>query len=217
MPLLDVRGTGVAKKVVQLASPLQESNTIQLKYLRFPPLPLVTFWYNAILDLSDLSAPEHLHIMPQSSLAGLAHYLTQLVNAGGNRLFRAFYNESANKFEIDNLQSALVFFSIPFADYMNFPTDFPPNAHWEIGISEKVIDAYSHYRVSVKNVKGCHDGRDYDEIIGRVYRDGRIETHKHNFRNTTRQLDIEVRAARLDNETEAYESETEWAVGFEIL
>ena len=47
--------------------------------------------------------------------------------------------------------------------------------------------------------------------------DGRIETHKHNFRNTTRQLDIEVRAARLDNETEAYETEIGWAVGFEIL
>ena len=43
------------------------------------------------------------------------------------------------------------------------------------------------------------------------------ESHKHNFRNSTSSLDIEVRAARLDNETEAYESETEWAVGFEIL
>ena len=131
MPLLDVRGTGVAKKVVQLASPLQESNTIQLKYLRFPPLPLVTFWYHGLLDLSDDAAPEYFDIMPQSSLAGLAHYLSQLVNAGGNRLFRAFYNESANKFEIDNLQSAYVVFSINFADYMNFPTGFPPNAHWE--------------------------------------------------------------------------------------
>ena len=212
--LLDVRGTGVSKKTVQLANPLQESNTIQLKYLRFPPLPLVPFWYNAVLDLA---APEYFDIMPQSSLAGLAHYLSQLVNAGGNRLFRAFYNETANKFEIDNLQSSYVFFSANFSDYMNFHTNFPPNAHWEIGISEKVIDAYSHYRVSVKNVKGCHDGRDYDEVIGRVYRDGRIETHKHNFRNSTSSLDIEVRAARLDNETEAYESETEWAVGFEIL
>ena len=178
---------------------------------------MVPFEYQAIIDISDVTAPEYFDIMPQSSLAGLAHYLSQLVNAGGNRLFRAFYNETANKFEIDNLQSSYAFFSDNFADYMNFPPNFLPNAHWEIGISEKVIDAYSHYRVSVKNVKGCHDGRDYDEIIGRVYRDGRIETHKHNFRNTTRKLDIEVRAARLDNETEAYETEIGWAVGFEIL
>ena len=194
------------------SSPLQESNTIQLKYLRFPPLPLVTFWYQGIVVPG--SPPEPFDIMPQSSLAGLAHYLSQLENANG-RLFRAFYNESANKFEIDNLQSSFMFFSVDFADYMNFPTVFPGNAHWEIGISEKVIDAYSHYRVS--NVKGCHDGRDYDEVIGRVYRDGRIESHKHNFRNTTRRLDIEVRAARLDNETEAYGSEIGWALGFEIL
>ena len=135
----------------------------------------------------------------------------------GNRLFRAFYNETANKFEIDNVAPNEIRFSDSFRGFMNFAQVFPAGAHWEIGLSEEVIDAYSHYRVSVKDVKGCHDGRDYDEVIGRVYRDGRIETHKHNFRNTTRQLDIEVRAARLDNETEAYESGIEWAVGFEIL
>ena len=57
--LLDVRGTGDAIKVVQLAVPLQEANTIQLKYLRFPPLPLVAFWYQGLIDLSVSSAPEY--------------------------------------------------------------------------------------------------------------------------------------------------------------
>ena len=120
----------------------------------------MAFWYQGLIDLSVSAAPEYFDIMPQSSLAGLAHYLSQLVNAGGNRLFRAFYNESANKFEIDNLQSSYIVFSVNFADYMNFPPGFPGNAHWEIGISEKVIDAYSHYAVSVHNVKGSFDGRE---------------------------------------------------------
>ena len=212
--LLDVRGIGVSKKTVQLASPVQATNTIQLKYLRFPPLPLVPFWDNFAVPGYP---PQSFDILPQSSLAGLAHYLSQLENPSGDRLFRAFYKESANKFEIDNLQSGWIFFSDQFRAYMNFPASFPANAHWEIGISEKVIDAYSHYRVSVKNVKGFYDGRNYDEVIGRVYRDGRIETHKHNFRDTARQLDIEVRAVRRNNETEVYATETGWALGFEIL
>jgi len=216
--LLDVRGTGDAKKVVQLASPLQESNTIQLKYLRFPPMPLVPNFYNAVYMHVSINpfVDYWFHLDIHTSLSALAHTMSQL-EYDGNRLFRAFYNETANKFEIDNLSSQLIQFGDSFRDFMNFPQVFPADAHWEIGLSEEVIDAYSHYRVSVKNVKGCHDGRDYDEVIGRVYRDGRIESHAHNFRTTTSSLDIEVRAARLDNETEAYGSEIEWALGFEIL
>ena len=101
--ILDVRGTGDAKKVVQLASPLQESNTIQLKYLRFPPMPLVPNFYRAIYyaDYSVTPSVDHWFSFDiQTSLSALAHNMSQL-EANGVRLFRAFYNETANKFEID--------------------------------------------------------------------------------------------------------------------
>ena len=80
-----------------------------------------------------------------------------------------------------------------------------------------MIDQYTHYAVTVKNVKGSYDGRDYDEVIGRVYRDGVIETVPHNLRNTTRRLDVEVRAVRLSGESEPYSTTIEWGLGLEIL
>lgn len=210
--ILDVRGSQSAKKTIQLATPLQEANTVQLKYFRFPPMPLVPQFGEAISCSGQTFAVDS-----QTSLAGLAHYLQQLTLADGSPLFFAFYDDSANLFEIVNRQSSSIVFSAELAGYLMFSTVFPAGAGWEIGLSEKVIDQYSHYAVYVKNVKGSFDGRNYDEVVGRVYRDGAIETIPHNFRNTARQLDVEVRAVRLDGTPEAYETTIEWGLGLEIL
>ena len=139
-------------------------------------MPLVPNFYRAIYyaDYSVTPSVDHWFSFDiQTSLSALAHNMSQL-EANGVRLFRAFYNETANKFEVDNLTGDLIRFAVEFRDFMNFPQVFPAGEHWEIGLSEEVIDAYSHYRVSVKNVNGCHDGRDYDgdwtRIPGRAYR-----------------------------------------------
>ena len=210
--ILDVRGSQAAKKVIQLGTPLEAQNTVQLKYFRFPPMPLVPEFVDAISCDGQTFTVD-----PQTSLAGLAHYLQQLRLEDESELFFAFYDESANLFEIVNRQSVSIAFSIEFAGYLMFETIFPANAAWEIGLSEKVIDQYTHYAVTVKNVKGSYDGRDYDEVVGRVYRDGVIETVPHNLRNTTRRLDVEVRAVRLNGESEPYSTTIEWGLGLEIL
>lgn len=175
-------------------------------------MPLVPEFVDAIS-----CAGETFTVDPQTSLAGLAHYLQKLLLANGSALFYAFYDESANLFEIVNRQSVSIAFSAELAYYLMFSPVFPANAQWEIGLSEKVIDQYTHYVVIVKNVKGSYDGRDYDEVIGRVYRDGTIETVPHNVRNTTRRLDVEVRAVRLSGESEPYSTTIEWGLGLEIL
>ena len=211
--ILDVRGSQAAKKVIQLATPLRAQNTVQLTYFRFPPMPLVPQFVDAIL-----CSGETFTVDPQTSLAGLAHYLQKLLLASnGTALFFAFYDEAANLFEIVNRQAIDIAFSDELAAYLMFSPVFPAQHEWEIGLSEKVIDQYSHYAVTVKNVKGSYDGRDYDEVIGRVYRDGTIQTVPHNFRTTTRQLDVEVRAVRLSGESEPYETTIEWGLGLEIL
>ena len=160
--ILDVRGSQAAKKVIQLGTPLEAQNTVQLKYFRFPPMPLVPEFVDAIS-----CSGQTFTVDPQTSLAGLAHYLQKLLLADGSPLFFAFYDESANLFEIVNRQSVSIAFSTELADYLMFSAIFPANAQWEIGLSEKVIDQYTHYAVTVKNVKGSYDGRDYDEVIGR--------------------------------------------------
>ena len=210
--ILDVRGSQAAKKVIQLGTPLEAQNTVQLKYFRFPPMPLVPEFVDAIS-----CSGQTFNVDPQTSLAGLAHYLQKLLLADGSALFFAFYDESANLFEIVNRQNVSIAFSTELAAYLMFSVIFPAGAQWEIGLSEKVIDQYTHYAVTVKNVKGSYDGRDYDEVIGRVYRDGVIETVPHNIRNTTRRLDVEVRAVRLSGESEAYSTTIEWGLGLEIL
>ena len=206
--ILDVRGSQAAKKVIQLTTPLEAHNTVQLNF-RFPPMPLVPEFVDAIT-----CAGETFTVDPQTSLAGLAHYLQKLLLANGSALFYAFYDESANLFEIVNVNRFLLRSQLAY--YLMFSPVFPANAQWEIGLSEKVIDQYTHYVVIVKNVKGSYDGRDYDEVVGRVYRDGTIETIAHNVRNTTRRLDVEVRAVRLSGESEPYTT-IEWGLGLEIL
>lgn len=137
--------------------------------------------------------------------------------ADGSALFFAFYDDSANLFEIVNRQLSSIVFSAELAAYLMFATIFPAGEEWEIGLSEKVIDAYSHYAVRVHNVKGSFDGREYDDVIGRIYRDGTIETIQHNLRNTTRRLDVEVRAVRKTGVSEAYSTTIEWGLGLEII
>ena len=69
--ILDVRGSQAAKKVIQLGTPLE---AVQLKYFRFPPMPLVPEFVDAIS-----CSGQTFNVDPQTSLAGLAHYLQKLL------------------------------------------------------------------------------------------------------------------------------------------
>ena len=206
--ILDVRGSQAAKKVIQLATPLETQNTVQLKYFRFPAMP------SGLCRRDYLRWPRVRRRPP--NLAGRPCALPTATSAGRRKrvVFRLLRRICE---PIRDRQSVSIAFSIEFAGYLMFDTIFPANAAWEIGLSEKVIDQYTHYAVTVKNVKGSYDGRDYDEVIGRVYRDGVIETVPHNLRNTTRRLDVEVRAVRLSGESEPYSTTIEWGLGLEIL
>ena len=68
--ILDIRGSQAAKKVIQLATPLQTQNTVQLTYFRFPPMPLVPQFEDAIT-----CSGQTFNVDPQTSLAGLAKLL----------------------------------------------------------------------------------------------------------------------------------------------
>jgi len=201
--ILEVRGSaGLAQKTIRLADPFTAKNTIKLRYVHLPPLPLTPRFVGAV-NVQEGQLSDIYDIEPQPSLAALADALDKLYFDEEERLMHAYYDGSA--FEINNLAQTLNF-GETFATFIKFP-----------GRSlMRQGTQFSHYEVVVKQTKGTYTGTGFDECVGRIRRDGKIIAGEHHFTGPVINLEVEVYLVDIGGGGELIVPTVDWAVGFDL-
>ena len=211
--ILEVRGSaGLARKTIRLSEPFTAKNTIKLRYVHLPPLPLTPRFVGAV-NVQEGQLSDIYDIEPQPSLAALADALDKLYFDEEERLMHAYYDGGA--FEINNLAQTLNF-GETFATFLKFPGTMIPDAARDSNLDASHIHHFSHYEVVVKQTKGTYTGTGFDECVGRIRRDGKIIAGEHHFTGPVINLEVEVYLVDIGGGGKLIAPDVDWAVGFDL-
>ena len=208
--ILDVNGAaGLATVEIPLVSPLSSENSIRLKYLHLPDLPLLDAQTDVItVNSEDFSVPA------VSSIQELVNYLDSLAQ-GGNRVCYVWYNN--HEFELC-VGTQDITLAAAFAAIIKLPATLTANTCYSSSLYESTVGLYSHYAVAVAQVRGMWDGGTYDEIIAKVRRDGDIgPAHFHYLRGAINAVELRILTVKKDGTIAEYTAPEIWSLGLEVV
>ena len=208
--ILDLRSpAGLAEINAPLATPFSSENWVRLKYFHFPDLPLTDSFVDAV-TVGSTSWP-----MPAvSSIQELVNMLDSLLydsGAGLDRVVHAFYD--GHTLEVCPVKSMTL--STDFATFLKLGENLLSGECYETALFEERLSVFSHFNVTVKNVRGSWNGTTHDEVIARILRDGEIISHRHYFRGPVRQLEVAVNSVRKDGTMAEHYTNEIFALGIE--
>ena len=208
--ILDVNGApGLATVEIRLTDPLSSENSVRLKYLHLPDLPLLDAQTDAIsVNSEEFSVPA------VSSIQELVNFLDSL-SQGGNRVCYVWYNN--HEFELCVGTQAITL-NAGFAALIKLPTTLAANTCYSSSLYESTVGLYSHYAIAVAQVRGMWNGGTYDEVIAKVRRDGDIgPAHFHYLRGAINAVELRVLTVKKDGTIAVYTAPEIWSIGLEVV
>ena len=208
--ILDVTGSvGLAAVEMPLLNPLSSENSVRLKYLHLPDLPLL----DAMTGVITVNS-EDFDIPAVSSIQELVNHLDTLVQ-GANRVCYVWYN--SHEFELCAGTQAITL-NAALAATLKLPVTLAANTCYSSSLYESSVSLYSHYAIAVAGARGMWDGGDYDEIIAKVRRDGDISSaHSHYLRGSANAIEVRILTVKRDGTMEEYTAPEIWSLGLEVV